>query len=237
MNKKKTLILGLFLIGFFIIRRMASGGSPSLWLEEKLIILPAILIGLSFHEAAHGFVSYWLGDNTPKIDGRLSLNPVRHIDPIGLVSLFLLGFGWGRPVAINPSSYKRPRLYEFLVSIAGVITNLIIAFISFCIYYQMMKKGYAYADGLAPYVVKIMEAMVTINLVLMTFNLLPIPPLDGFSILTQLFNLRQYEWYYILMRNGFFILMILVFTGALSNIMRSSMIFFLNVFYQIIQMF
>lgn len=98
------------------------------WLYTQLLLLPGIIIGLTFHEAAHGYVSHWLGDPTPGLQGRLSLNPMRHIDPVGFLALFFAGFGWGQPVQIDPRYYKHRRRDELLVALAGVIANFIIAF-------------------------------------------------------------------------------------------------------------
>ena len=101
--------------------------SPLEWIMHTLMILPGIIIGLSFHEFAHAFVAYKLGDSTPKLQGRVTLSPLAHIDPIGMIALVFIGFGWGIPVQINRRNFKKPRRDEFLVAIAGVTTNLILA--------------------------------------------------------------------------------------------------------------
>ena len=95
----------------------------------KLYMLPGIIIGLTLHEFSHAMVSYKLGDPTPKEQGRVTVNPLKHIDPIGFVALIMAGFGWGVPVQINPNYYKNRRLSEALVAVAGVTMNLIIAFV------------------------------------------------------------------------------------------------------------
>lgn len=194
---------------------------------NKLLFLPGIIIGITFHEAAHGYVSHWLGDPTPKNQGRLSLNPLAHIDPMGFIALLLVGFGWGKPVMIDPRYYKNPKRDELLVSLAGVTTNLIIAIIFAVIQILLIDTGAAYSMGSSWNVVNlIIQYIVFVNLVLMCFNLLPIPPLDGFSVITQLFDLRRYDWYYKLYSNGFFILMALVFIGALDGFLDKSVSFF-----------
>lgn len=194
---------------------------------NKLLFLPGIIIGITFHEAAHGYVSHWLGDPTPKNQGRLSLNPLAHIDPMGFIALLLVGFGWGKPVMIDPRYYKNPKRDELLVSLAGVTTNLIIAIIFAVIQILLIDTGTAYSMGSSWNVVNlIIQYIVFVNLVLMCFNLLPIPPLDGFSVITQLFDLRRYDWYYKLYSNGFFILMALVFIGALDGFLDKSVSFF-----------
>lgn len=201
-------------------------GSSSNFIN-KLLFLPGIIIGITFHEAAHGYVSHWLGDPTPKNQGRLSINPLAHIDPMGFIALLLVGFGWGKPVMIDPRYYKNPKRDELLVSLAGVTTNLIIAIIFAVIQILLIDTGAAYSMGASWNVVNlIIQYIVFVNLVLMCFNLLPIPPLDGFSVITQLFDLRKYDWYYKLYSNGFFILMALVFIGALDGFLDKSVTFF-----------
>lgn len=201
-------------------------GSSSNFIN-KLLFLPGIIIGITFHEAAHGYVSHWLGDPTPKNQGRLSINPLAHIDPMGFIALLLVGFGWGKPVMIDPRYYKNPKRDELLVSLAGVTTNLIIAIIFAVIQILLIDTGAAYSMGSSWNVVNlIIQYIVFVNLVLMCFNLLPIPPLDGFSVITQLFDLRKYDWYYKLYSNGFFILMALVFIGALDGFLDKSVTFF-----------
>lgn len=181
------------------------------WIIDKLIILPGIIIGLSFHEFAHGMVSNLLGDPTPKAQGRLTINPAAHIDPFGFICLFLAGFGWGVPVEIDPRYYKHRRRDEFLVSIAGVLMNLFIAVV-----FTLVLKGFilwhpAWLSGAAGQIVmEIVIGIIQINVVLMVFNLLPVPPLDGFNILTEIFNLRKYSWYYAVYDKGFLILLALI---------------------------
>lgn len=191
--------------------RILSGGSISDWIYDTLISLPGIIVALTFHEAAHGYVSYWLGDPTPKMQGRLSLNPVHHIDPLGFLTLLLFGFGWGEPVQINPGYYKHRRRDEFLVSVAGVTTNLLIAVVtSFVIKGLLNQMTDILYSGIGGVLFDILIYMFSINIVLMVFNLLPVPPLDGFGILTQIFNLEKYSWYWTIHQHGFAILMLLI---------------------------
>lgn len=191
--------------------RILSGGSISDWIYDTLISLPGIIVALTFHEAAHGYVSYWLGDPTPKMQGRLSLNPVHHIDPLGFLTLLLFGFGWGEPVQINPGYYKHRRRDEFLVSVAGVTTNLLIAVVtSFVIKGLLNQMTDILYSGIGGVLFDILIYMFSINIVLMVFNLLPVPPLDGFGILTQIFNLEKYRWYWTIHQHGFAILMLLI---------------------------
>lgn len=220
---KRTKIIFIVIIAAIL---LLITGSYSNFIN-KLLFLPGIIIGITFHEAAHGYVSYWLGDPTPKNQGRLSVNPLAHIDPMGFIALLLVGFGWGKPVMIDPRYYKNPKRDELLVSLAGVTTNLIIAIIFAVIQILLIDMGAAYSMGASwNFVNIIIQYIVFVNLVLMCFNLLPIPPLDGFSVITQLFDLRKYEWYYKVYSNGFFILMALVFIGALDGFLDKSVTFF-----------
>lgn len=214
-----------FIIFFFIMILFLLINNESI--INKLLFLPGIIIGITFHEAAHGYVSHWLGDPTPKNQGRLSLNPLAHIDPMGFIALLLVGFGWGKPVMIDPRYYKKPKRDELLVSLAGVTTNLIIAILFAIIQILIIDTGFAYSLGASWNIINlIIQYIVFVNLVLMCFNLLPIPPLDGFSVLTQIFDLRKYDWYYKIYSNGFFILMLLVFIGALDGFLDKSVTFF-----------
>lgn len=185
-----------------------------------LYALPAILISLSFHEMAHAYVSYRNGDPTAKMMGRLSMNPIRHLDPIGtlmlVVSMFSgFGFGWAKPVPIDPSYYKNHKKGTVLVSLAGPASNLLLAFLfSFPMAYIAIKNGLtaeeAFNSNLRIYVpgfsvqdilFNIFRFFYMINIGLAVFNILPIPPLDGSKILTavlptkQYFQLMRYERY------------------------------------------
>ena len=121
----------IFILLLFIGLNFINGAfsNPMDWLMSKLLILPGILIGLCFHEFAHGAVSCALGDPTPKLQGRLTINPAAHLDPFGFLALLLAGFGWGVPVQIDPRYYKHRRRDELLVALAGVAMNLLIAIV------------------------------------------------------------------------------------------------------------
>lgn len=179
----------------------------------RLIILPGIIVGLSFHEFGHAWVSKRLGDPTPSLQGRVSLNPAAHIDIVGFVCLLMLGFGWGKPVEINPSYYKHRRRDEMLVSFAGVFMNLVVAFASAAV----MKIVYTaapqfIATSVGTVIWQILIGMLQINIVLMLFNLIPLPPLDGFGIITQIFKLDTKRWYPRFYQLGpMFLLLIIVF--------------------------
>ena len=177
----------------------------------KILMLPGIIIGLSFHEFAHAWVSERLGDPTPRRDGRVTINPLAHIDWLGFAALLLVGFGWGKPVMIDPRYYKNRRRDEFLVAIAGVTMNLIIAVVLSIPVRMMMKHyGAGVPSDLMYNIFQMLYYAVFINVVLMIFNLLPVPPLDGWNIFTQLFKLDQYDWWYKVYRYGTYILLALI---------------------------
>lgn len=192
------------------------------WLADKAVILPGIFIGLAFHEFGHAYASYKLGDVTPKLENRLTLNPLAHIDPLGFIALIFIGFGWGKPVAINTANYKNPRRDELIVALAGIFVNFILALLFAFIHriYNMYAGYSTISQGMPGYISKIIFAIVLINIVLLIFNSLPIPPLDGFNAVTQIFNLKKYSWYYELSNKGFLILMIFVLFGAVDVVLR-----------------
>ena len=198
---------------------MENNMSVGQWVYTKLLILPGIIIGLSFHEAAHAWVSYKLGDPTPKLQGRVTVNPLAHIDPVGFIALLFIGFGWGIPVEIDPRHYKNRRSGELLVSLAGVTANLITAVI-FALIFRLAEShmSYAFYQGAGQVLMQILLYVVYINLVLMVFNLIPVPPLDGFGVITQIFRLERYEWYWKIYQYGQPILLLLIIFNIPSKI-------------------
>jgi Zn-dependent protease len=174
-------------------------------------MLPGIIIGLSFHEFAHAWVSDRLGDPTPRRQGRVTINPLAHIDWIGFLALVLVGFGWGKPVQIDPGYYKHRRRDEFLVGIAGVTMNLLIA-VLFSIPARLIVKSFngAAVSDLVYNIYLMIFYIVSVNIVLMIFNLIPCPPLDGWGLITQIFRLDRYSWWYTVYQNGTWILLALI---------------------------
>lgn len=185
----------------------------------KILTLPGIILGLSLHEFAHAWMSNKLGDPTPKRQGRLTINPMAHVDVVGFVALLLVGFGWGRPVQIDPGYYKNRRRDEFLVAIAGVVMNLIIAFVLSFPAKGLMNMYYSTGSSLVENSFYIVYYAISINLCLMVFNLIPCPPLDGWNIVTQLFKLDRYSWWYRVYQYGQWILLILIFANITDLIL------------------
>lgn len=181
------------------------------YILTKILMLPGIIIGLSFHEFAHAWMSDRLGDPTPRRQGRVTINPLAHIDWVGFLALLLVGFGWGKPVQIDPGYYKHRRRDEFLVGIAGVTMNLLLA-IAFSIPARLMVRTFSGAgvNDLVYNIYLIIFYTISINVVLMVFNLIPCPPLDGWGIITQIFRLDRYRWWYKVYQYGTWILLALI---------------------------
>ncbi|PHA00370.1 site-2 protease family protein [Bacillus pseudomycoides] len=183
-------------------------------LQQLPLLAMAVVMALSVHEFAHAYVAYKFGDDTAKRQGRLTLSPLAHLDIIGLIAVLLIGFGWARPVPVNPYNFKRPRLAGILVSIAGPISNLLLGALGLIAWYSLLKFGVIDAIPMAvgETLFQFFQIFIGINIVLFVFNLLPIPPLDGYRVVEDLAptNVRakmtQYEKY------GSIFLLILVIT-------------------------
>jgi Zn-dependent protease len=215
----------VFFIVIMLVNQVTSGAfsSPMDWLYRTFTLLPGILIGITVHEFAHAFSAYRLGDMTPKAQGRVTLNPARHMELLGLVTLVFVGFGWGKPVMINPNAFKHRRIDDIITSVAGVVTNFVVAFLFLFIIRWTVFTPYFTAAGGAGFgltlAYDILINIVYMNIVLMVFNLLPIPPLDGFNILSEIFDLRRFDWYQWVMQYGGMILLLLIIFRVLSKVL------------------
>lgn len=189
---------------------------------DKLLILPGIIIGLTFHEFAHAKTASIFGDNTAKNEGRVSLNPARHIDFIGFLCLLIVGFGWGKPVPVNPYnlSQKNRKLKETAISAAGVVMNFLLALVFAVVISGVLRFAPAvFSSGVGSYLYLILYYTVYINVVLMVFNLIPVPPLDGFNIVAEITSFNETELYFRLLRYGSFLLIILLLTNVIDYIL------------------
>ncbi|CFX94265.1 Peptidase M50 [Syntrophomonas zehnderi OL-4] len=174
---------------------------------EMMIALPAILIALTFHEYAHGRVADWLGDDTPYYQGRLTINPLPHIDWMGFFMLLFFHFGWAKPVQVNPYNFKNVTVKKgmMLVSLAGPVMNIMLALGALLI---LRLLGGHNSNTLLMLVVPLVQ----INIILAVFNLLPIPPLDGSKVLAGLLPDSGAQFMYKLEPYGPLILLLLIFT-------------------------
>lgn len=197
-----------------------------------LLSIPGLILALSMHEFAHGYAAYKMGDNTAKYQGRLSLNPLHHLDPIGTLCLFLFQFGWAKPVPINPYNFKNRKAGIIAVSLAGPLMNFFVALICTFIYFAIGKMGW-FTD-FSVFIIYILEHSIALNIGLMCFNLIPIPPLDGSKVLSELLPYRYREIFYTLERYSSFILMIALFTGVLDPVLSTMRYFVGNVIYNIV---
>ncbi|MCG8618319.1 MAG: site-2 protease family protein [Desulfobacterales bacterium] len=170
-----------------------------------------LMYAIIFHELAHGYVAYRLGDPTAKLMGRLSLNPLKHLDPLGTLMLFLVGFGWAKPVPVNFRYIRDYRKGMILVSSAGIIMNMILAFIALFIYSLLNPDQ----SGILALVLAVFAK---INIVLAAFNLIPIPPLDGSKILSGFAPAGVQAALHRLERFGFLIVIALLYFGALDPV-------------------
>jgi len=189
-------------------------GLLSLLLRDPIaffLLVPLLLYSVIAHEMAHGWVASLFGDNTAKCSGRLSLNPKSHLDPMGALALFLIGFGWAKPVPVNYRNLGSSRRAIIAVSLAGCVTNILIATIAlFLLHFYTFSANHFFAP--------VLFITAKINIILGSFNLIPIPPLDGSRVLMEFLphdarrKLARLEPY------GFFIIIILLWTGILSPV-------------------
>ncbi|MDR1619859.1 MAG: site-2 protease family protein [Clostridiales bacterium] len=187
-------------------------------LLNMLYSLPAIIVALSFHECAHAYVAYRCGDPTARNLGRMTLNPFKHLDPMGFICLLFFGFGWARPVPVNPRNFRNLRRDDTLVSLAGITANLILAILS-----MLATYIYAALNGNNMVIANVLFYLVIINISLMIFNLIPVPPLDGSHVLENLLIKKVGPRPFLFMQrySTFFLIGILGlarYTGVLSQL-------------------
>lgn len=191
-------------------------------LNRIIITLPGILLAIICHEFAHGYAAYRFGDPTAKHYGRLTLNPIAHIDPAGFLLLLVAGFGWAKPVPINPNYFKNRKLGTFIVSIAGVVTNMLLAIILtilFGLHIVFINNGL---------VNDIIYYAIRINIVLAVFNLFPIPPLDGSKIILSFLPQSMEYHYYRFQKYSYAILLALIFFGGINRVLSPVVNFFMQ---------
>ena len=216
-DKRAIYIILAIMVIAMIVQYLANPGM----LESLLISVPGVLVAITFHEFAHAFVADRLGDDTARREGRLSLNPFDHLDPIGTVLLLFAGFGWGKPVHVNPSNYTRKismEKGEAIVSIAGPIMNFLLAIVFSIIYFGIFKfAGLSFmATTLGDIIMKMIMSAISINVGLGLFNLIPLPPLDGSKVIMPFLPYNAKNWF----RNNegiFYIVFIAIWLTGLAS--------------------
>lgn len=179
------------------------------YLARIAILAPAFLVGISFHEFSHAFVAYLLGDDTAKRMGRLTLNPIAHFDFIGFLCLLVFGIGWAKPVSVDKSNFKYSKTYDALTSLAGPFSNFLIAIVF--LYAIKYFPSHLFSSAVAISFSQMFEALASINLMLGIFNLLPIPPLDGSHLITNLLEDRFPNFVFWIYKYSFIILLIFIY--------------------------
>jgi Zn-dependent protease len=184
------------------------GSSPLFWLRDDpqlfFAFVIAVIVGITFHEFSHAAVATLQGDQTARSQGRLTLNPISHLDPLGSIALIVAGFGWGRPVPFSPMHLRNRRLGAALVGLAGPAANFVLALAS------VVALRVLYADVLGfevNFSVRLLEMLVVFNVILGVFNLLPIPPLDGSRLLSIFLPPSRQNIVYFLDQYGIFLLL------------------------------
>ena len=218
-NKKTIIIILVIMLGLWLVTAGTSG------ILSILLMMPGVLLAITFHEFAHAFVAYKLGDNTAKEQGRISLNPFKHIDPIGFVFLIVAGFGWGKPVEIDSRNFKRNMradTAEAIVSAAGPIANFILAFVLTILYYWLFIVSDVMRNlsiSLNNTIYLLLIYAITVNIGLGLFNLIPLPPLDGSKILTRFLPYNAKQWFYNNQQIFYIIFLLIWITGISGRIL------------------
>jgi Zn-dependent protease len=230
-----------------MLQSLLSGGDPKSIFVSLLLRLPIVLLALTVHECAHGYVAFRLGDPTARNLGRLTLNPIKHLNPFGFLCMLLVGFGWANPVPINPRNFRDPRKGMALSAIAGPISNLLLGL--FFVLLHEIAEASVYRmllDGLLPLteaslnffslLLLFLELGAWMNVCLAVFNLIPVPPFDGSRFLYMFLPPRAY---FGIMRYENYIMigsMLLLIAGVLDTPLRLGTEFVLNGMYRLVDL-
>ena len=189
-------------------------------IQQLLITAPPFLFALTFHELAHGYTAWKLGDPTAKEEGRLTMNPLKHLDPFGVLAFIIMKIGWAKPVPVNPRYFRNPQQGMLLTALAGPAANILLAFISAFLVklIEMIPLSSQLMYDLFKPMYDMMIASVWINVMLAVFNILPIPPLDGSKVLMGVLPPDKAEGYARLEPYGFILLLILFYMGIIGKV-------------------
>lgn len=215
---RKTLYI---IIGILVVMSLASYGTEGIF--SLILSIPAVLLAITVHEFGHAFAAYKLGDDTPLRQGRLTLNPMDHVDPLGIAMLLFAHIGWGKPVQVNPRNYNRNITVEkadAIVSFAGPLMNFITAIVFAVIYCALIKfAGIAFLTSNIGYIViSIIASVVTLNIGLGVFNMIPLPPLDGSKIFLPILPHNAKFWFIQHEHTFYIVFLIIWITGIAGNI-------------------
>lgn len=191
----------------------------------------ASLLCITLHELSHGYVAFLLGDTTARDAGRLTLNPLKHLDIFGLLMMVVAHVGWAKPVPVNMYRFKNPRRDMAVTALAGPVTNILISIVAFFLYGVMLVPAVVNGLGVAVFFADFFQLTAIISLGYAVFNFIPIPPLDGSKVVFSLFGDRAYEFLMRYERYGFILLYLLVFTNRLNGILQTGISFLAGKFY------
>ncbi|MCI8654333.1 MAG: site-2 protease family protein [Clostridia bacterium] len=211
------------LIGIMVVWTISTYATTEGALLGLLLSLPGVLIAITFHEFAHAYAADKLGDDTPRMQGRLSLNPIDHIDPLGLAMLIFAHIGWGKPVQVNPRNYDRRMSMEkadAIVSLAGPLMNFILAIIFTLIYCAIFKfaSGGFILSTVGTVIMTLISSTIITNIGLGVFNLIPLPPLDGSKIFLPILPTKAKYWFQDNEQIFYMVFLFIWITGIASNI-------------------
>jgi Zn-dependent protease len=190
----------------------------NLSISELIITIPAILVGLTIHELSHAYAALLLGDDTPRRLGRLTLNPIKHVDPLGFILLIVAGFGWAKPVVINRENLKHPGRDDTLIALAGPVSNFVFAILLVI----ALKAVFVFAPFRSTESIEttftVFTTFIALNIVLAIFNLLPIPPLDGSHAILNLLSLKNRAVSAVYFKYGSYALIALVVIDRFTSV-------------------
>ncbi|MCK4837982.1 MAG: site-2 protease family protein [Desulfobulbaceae bacterium] len=187
-------------------------------IQQIAIMAPPFLLAITFHEFSHGYVAWRLGDPTARNAGRLTMNPLKHLDPIGVLAFIIMKIGWAKPVPVNAAYFKNPAKDMMWVAIAGPASNLLLAIVSAIAIKLLIQIESFIPQAVLWPLVKMVAVSIWFNLILAFFNLLPIPPLDGSRIITGLLPAEAAMFFHRIERFGFIILLVLFYTGIIPKL-------------------